>query len=74
MENRVGKKVLSNLAWRFAERSGAQVVQFVVQIVLARLLGPELFGKIAIITVFIAIFQVFVDSGLGNALIQKKRF
>lgn len=72
MENRVGKKVLSNLAWRFAERSGAQVVQFVVQIVLARLLGPELFGKIAIITVFIAIFQVFVDSGLGNALIQKK--
>lgn len=64
--------VFSNLIWRFAERSGAQLVTFVVSIILARLLVPEDYGKIALITVFTTILQVFVDSGLGTALIQKK--
>jgi len=64
--------VISNLIWRFAERSGAQIVSFVVSIVLARILDPEAYGTVALITVFISILQVFVDSGLGNALIQKK--
>ena len=66
------KQVFSNLLWRFAERSGAQLVQFAVSIVLARILLPEEYGTVALVTVFIAILQVFVDSGLGNALIQKK--
>ncbi len=65
-------KVFSNMLWRFAERCGAYLVQFVVSIVLARILGPEAYGTIALMTVFITILQVFVDSGLGNALIQKK--
>ena len=64
-------KVFSNMVWRFAERCGAQIVTFVVSIVLARLLAPEAYGKIALITVFTTILQVFVDSGLGTALIQK---
>lgn len=64
--------VFSNLIWRFAERSGAQIVQFIVSIVLARLLLPETFGIISLVLVIAQIFQVFVDSGLGNALIQKK--
>lgn len=64
--------VFSNFIWRFAERSGAQLVTFVVSIVLARLLMPEDYGTIALVTVFTAIMQVFVDSGLGTALIQKK--
>lgn len=66
------KIVFSNLIWRFAERVGAQLVAFVVSIVLARLLDPTAYGTVALMTVFIAILQVFVDSGLGNALIQKK--
>ena len=66
------KKVLSNLIWRFMERCGAQVVSFVVSMVLARILGPEEYGTVALITVVITIMQVFVDSGLGNSLIQKK--
>lgn len=66
------KKIVSNLIWRFAERVGAQLVSFVVSIVIARLLTPSDYGVVALITVFIAILQVFVDSGLGNALIQKK--
>lgn len=64
--------VFSNFIWRFAERCGAQLVTFVVSIVLARILLPEDYGKIALITVFTTILQVFVDSGLGTALIQKK--
>lgn len=64
--------VLKNFIWRFAERCGAQLVTFIVSIVLARILAPEDYGKIALITVFTTILQVFVDSGLGTALIQKK--
>ena len=66
------QNVFSNIIWRFAERCGAQIVQFIVQIFLARILAPEAYGTVALITVFTTIFQVFVDSGLGNALIQKK--
>lgn len=66
------KTVISNFMWRFAERSGAQIVTFIVSIVLARILMPEDYGTIALVTVFTAILQVFVDSGLGTALIQKK--
>lgn len=65
-------KVVSNFIWRFAERCGAQGVSFVVSIVLARLLAPEMYGTIALVTVFTTVLNVFVDSGLGNALIQKK--
>jgi len=64
--------VMSNFIWRFAERCGAQLVSFIVSIVLARILAPEDYGSIALVTVFIAILSVFIDSGLGNALIQKK--
>lgn len=64
--------VLKNFIWCFAERCGAQLVTFIVSIVLARILAPEDYGKIALITVFTTILQVFVDSGLGTALIQKK--
>lgn len=66
------KKIFSNFIWRFAERCGAQGVSFIVSIVLARLLVPEDYGTISLVTVFTTILQVFVDSGLGTALIQKK--
>lgn len=63
---------LKNFIWRFAERCGAQLVTFVVSIVLARILSPDDYGTVALVTVFTTILQVFVDSGLGVALIQKK--
>lgn len=66
------KSVFYNLFWRFAERCGAQAVSLVVSIILARLLAPEAYGTIALAMVFINILQVFVDSGMGTALIQKK--
>lgn len=64
--------VISNFFWRFGERCGAQGVKLLVELVLARILLPEDYGLIALVTVFIQILNVFVDSGLGNALIQKK--
>ena len=66
------KIIFINFTWRFLERSSAQIVTFIVSIILARILEPEDYGTIALITVFTTILQVFVDSGLGTALIQKK--
>lgn len=65
-------KVFSNFIWRFAERCGAQLVTCIVSIVLARILTPSDYGTIALVTVFTTILQVFIDSGLSTALIQKK--
>lgn len=64
--------IFSNFIWRFAERSGAQLVTLIVSIVLARILTPNDFGTVSLVMVFTTIMQVFVDSGLGTALIQKK--
>lgn len=66
------KKTVGGFLWRLAERMGAQGVSFIVTIVLARLLMPEDYGTVALITVFITILNVFIDSGLGTALVQKK--
>ncbi len=65
-------KVVENFIWRFAERCGAQLVGFVVTIVIARMVSPEAFGTVALITVVTSVLQVFVDSGLGTSLIQRK--
>lgn len=65
-------KTITNFLWRFAERCGAQLVTFVVSIVLARILTPDDYGTVALVTVFTNIMQVFVNSGLSTALIQKK--
>lgn len=67
-----GNKIVRNFIWRFLERSGVQITTFITSIILARLLSPEDYGKIAIVTVFITILNIFVDSGFGSALIQKK--
>lgn len=66
------KTVFTNFLWRFAERIGAKGVQLLVELVLARLLAPTVYGTIALVTVFTTIMQVFVDSGMGSALVQKK--
>ena len=47
-----GKKAITNMMWRLAERFGAQGVTVIVEIVLARLLDPKVYGTVALITVF----------------------
>lgn len=65
-------KVLSSLFWKLLERGGAQGIQFIVMIVLARLLLPEDFGLLVLVTIFITIAGVITQSGFNTALIQKK--
>ena len=67
-----GNRVFSNLLWRFGERIGAKLISIVVQLILARLLAPEVYGTVAIVLVITDILQVFIESGFGTALIQKK--
>lgn len=66
------KAVLSGVFWKFSERIAAQAVSLIVSVILARLLSPEEYGTIALVTVFITIANVFVISGFGTSLIQKK--
>lgn len=66
------RKTINSFIWRFLERCASQGITFVTSVILARLLGPEAYGVIALITVFTSIMQVFIDSGLSTALIQKK--
>jgi O-antigen/teichoic acid export membrane protein len=63
---------LHALFWSFFERVGQQGIQFIISIILARLLLPEEFGLIAMLAIFMAVAQSFLDSGFGSALIQKK--
>ena len=73
MDNNNSKgKIISSLFWKFAERLGAQGVNLIISIILARLLAPEEYGLVALVTIFITISNVFIENGLGTALVQKK--
>jgi teichuronic acid exporter len=65
-------KTIKALSWSFLESIGLQGVQFVIGVILARLLFPEQFGLIAMLTIFMAVAQTFLSSGFGAALIQKQ--
>jgi O-antigen/teichoic acid export membrane protein len=71
MEDLKGK-TLAGLRWNLSERAGVQVVQFLPTVVLARLVAPEEFGLIGMLSLFIALANAFTDSGFGAALIRKK--
>lgn len=64
--------IFSGVLWKFAERIIARGVEFVVAMVLARILAPEDYGLVAMVMVFITIADVFITSGFSTALIQKK--
>lgn len=66
------RKTIYGLFWSFSDLIANQGIQFVMQVILARLLVPKDFGIIGMITIFIAISQTFIDSGFTNALIREK--
>lgn len=70
--NSMRQKTISNMIWKFSERVLAQIITLIVTIVLARILMPEDYGAVAIISAVINICNIFVVKGFGNALIQKK--
>ena len=72
MREQRGKQAAASFLFKLAESVGTQGISFVVSVVLARLLDPSDYGVLTMLTVFIAVSQVFVQSGLNTALIQKK--
>jgi teichuronic acid exporter len=64
--------IIGGLLWKLLERFGTQGLQFIIQIILARLLLPSDYGILALVVIFITIANVFVQSGLSTSLIQKK--
>src|SRR5690606_22930492 len=66
------KQALSGVVWTFAQQFSVQAINFGVQIILARLLMPEDFGLIAMLTVFISIGQFLMDGGMATSLIRTK--
>jgi O-antigen/teichoic acid export membrane protein len=63
-------KTIHALSWSFIESVGQQGVRFVIGIILARLLFPEQFGLIGMLTIFMAVAQSFLDSGFGAGKVQ----
>jgi len=72
MSDRLRNKTLTALTWSFIERIGQQGIQFIIAIILARILVPAEFGLIAMLAIFMALAQSLIDSGFGSALIQKQ--
>jgi len=64
--------MLGALAWSSVDRLGQQVVQFVITLILARLLNPTDFGLLGMVAIFAALSYVLVESGFGQALIRKQ--
>ena len=73
MSDKVSNDVIfSNVVWKFSEKIGTQFISFCISTIIARIVEAEEYGTVAIINAIIAVLSVFVDSGLGSALIQKK--
>lgn len=66
------KSISQGLFWKLLERFGVQGVQFILQIILARLLDPGHYGMLSIMVIFTTLANVFVQSGFNTALIQSK--
>lgn len=65
------KKTIAGMFWSFTDYAGNQLVQFVIGVILARLLTPKDYGLVGMVMIFIIIAQTFVDSGFSQALIRK---
>ncbi len=66
------QKTIKGLAWSGASQAGKQISQFIVTMILARLLSPDDFGLLAMATVFVNFAMIFSEMGISSALIQKQ--
>lgn len=72
MSESLRKKTVSGVLWSSIERFSVQGIQFVIMIIMARILLPSDYGMIGMLAIFIAISQSLIDSGFSTALIRKK--
>lgn len=68
----VRDKTIANVVWKFMERISAQLVSFVVSIIIARILSPGDYGVVSIVTIFFTFSNILISGGFNTALIQKK--
>ena len=72
MSENLKGKTISGLFWQFCQKGVGQVVSFGISVILARLLMPEEFGLVALAGMFTVLTGIFIDCGMGTALVQKK--
>lgn len=72
MEGSLKNKAVKGVIWSSIERFSVQGIQFLVMIIMARLLTPKDYGLVGMLTIFIAIAQSLIDSGFSQALIRKQ--
>ncbi|MDE6696571.1 MAG: lipopolysaccharide biosynthesis protein [Muribaculaceae bacterium] len=72
MADSLGHKVATGAIWATIDRFGSMGMQFIVNLILARLLLPADFGIIGMLAIFITVSNTLIDSGFGSALVQKK--
>lgn len=72
MVDSLKQRAVKGVAWSAVERFSVQGVQFVLSIIIARLVAPSEYGLIAMLGIFLSVAQAFIDSGFSSALIQKK--
>lgn len=72
MEESLKNKTVKGIVWSSVERFSVQGIQFLVMIVMARLLTPKDYGLVGMVAIFIAVAQSLVDSGFSQALIRKQ--
>lgn len=65
-------QIIYSLIWKFLERLGVQGVQFVLQIILARILDPAHYGTLSLMVVFTNLANVFIQHGFSTALVQNR--
>lgn len=65
-------KSIVGVAWKFSERIAARLVSMVVSVILARLLTPDDYSVVGIVSIFFVFAEVFISGGFTTALIQKK--
>ena len=65
------EKTVKGVVWSSVDRFFSQGIQFIFSILIARLLLPSDYGTVAMLNIFLAISQTFIDSGFGTALIRK---
>lgn len=66
------KQAIAGIKWTFVQQFSVQIINFAVQIILARLLMPEMFGLVAMVVVFMSIGQALMDGGMTSSIIRTK--
>ena len=70
--NSVNNSIFKGLVWTAVDKFGSLGIQFLVMIILARLLNPADFGMIGMLSLFMAVGSLLIDSAFSHALIQKE--